>query len=483
MKRINKYLVACIFASMFGLSSCEKDFLDVNTDPNNPLESTPELTLSTGIGYTAYTMGNQFQILGNFWSQHWTQSYGAGQFRDLDSYRIQSNTYDRPWQYLYSGALNDFKYVSEQSAKVDRPNHAAIADIMMAYVYQVLVDGYDQVPFSEALQGSNNLNPKYDAGKDIYAALIPMIDGGVNKITEGSLPEGGDLVYQGDMDMWRKFANTLKLKIYLRQAYVSENQSAVQTGVAALLTKNEFIETGEDAEVPFVDQSLNRNPIYQTETTTFSAANIVASNTILNYLNTNNDTRIGAFFKRAASAPNAGNFAGLDQGITGTGVKSSLLASSFSKPSSAVAGPTAPVPFISAAESYFLQAEAELRYGSFANAQARYEDGVNASFAYNNVSRTGVTIPALSSSETLEENLEKIITQKWVAMSGRQGFEAWTELRRTGYPSFIKPSASSVLGSTLMPNRLLFSSSESLRNSNTPAIIDIHERVWWDRKN
>lgn len=483
MKRINKYLVACIFASMFGLSSCEKDFLDVNTDPNNPLESTPELTLSTGIGYTAYTMGNQFQIIGNFWAQHWTQSYGAGQFRDLDSYRIQSSTYDRPWQYLYSGALNDFKYVSEQSAVVDQPNHAAIADIMMAYLYQVLVDAYDQVPFTEALKGSANLNPKYDAGKDIYAALIPMIDGGIAKIAEDRLPESGDLVYQGDMELWRKFANTLKLKIYLRQAYVAENQSAVQAGVTGLLNNAEFIEVGEDAEVPFVDQSLNRNPIFQTETTTFSAANIVASNTILDYLDTNNDPRLGAFFKPATAAPNAGNFVGLDQGITGTGVISPLLAASFAKPSNAVAGPTAPVPFISAAESYFLQAEAELRFGSFANAQARYEDGVNASFTYNNVSRTGATIPALSSTASLEENLEKIITQKWVAMSGRQGFEAWTELRRTGYPSFIQPSASSVLGSNLMPNRLLFSSSESLRNSNTPGIVDIQVPVWWDRKN
>src|SRR6476620_8646345 len=127
MKKINKYIVAAVFAGMFGLAGCEKDFLDINVDPNSPTSSTPDLVLPSGTLAVGYTMGESFQFLGNFWAQNWTQSYVANQYKDIDKYQISSASYDRSWQYLYAGALNDFKFVSEKS-KGDSINYSAIAD-------------------------------------------------------------------------------------------------------------------------------------------------------------------------------------------------------------------------------------------------------------------------------------------------------------------------------------------------------------------
>src|SRR5690606_9460306 len=157
MKYINKYLVACTMACMMGLTSCEKDFLDVNVNPNSPASSTEALTLPAGMGTTAFVMANQFQLLGNFWAQHWTQAGGAQQYRAIDQYQITSSDYDgRVWGEFYAGALADFDYVANKANAEDNPNYAAIAEIMKAYVFQVLTDAYGDIPYTQALQGTSN---------------------------------------------------------------------------------------------------------------------------------------------------------------------------------------------------------------------------------------------------------------------------------------------------------------------------------------
>jgi hypothetical protein len=135
----------------------------------------------------------------------------------------------------------------------------------------------------------------------------------------------------------------------------------------------------------------------------------------------------------------------------------------------------------------FLQAEAAL-YGwaGGANAKALYEQGITSSFA-----RLGATIPPnflssnainLDAAVGAEAKLERIITQKWVSMSGSQGFEAWSELRRTNYPSFIRPSLSSTLAEDIIANRFLYPATETARNPNTPPVELTQVPVWWDRK-
>jgi hypothetical protein len=140
---------------------------------------------------------------------------------------------------------------------------------------------------------------------------------------------------------------------------------------------------------------------------------------------------------------------------------------------------------MSAAESYFLQAEAVARgwlnVGKTAN--VLYQQGIRASFASYNVPGVETYItssPAAQWTEGTTSQIRAIIIQKWLAMTGNQGFEAWTEWRRTGYPDFFTVSKATTLGDTRMPARLLYPSSEVTRNLNFPGIKQIYETVWWD---
>ena len=472
------------------LTACE-DFLDVNKDPNNPAESTPEFTLPAGQGELAYVLGNQFQFLGNFFAQHWTQAGAANQYCALELYEIQSSSYDaRVWGELYAGALNDFKFVADEATVNGQTNYAAIGEIMQVYTLQVITDAWGDVPATASLQGLENLNPEYQAQEEIYDDLIARLDSAIALIDpEADAPGRDDLVFGGDMELWRKFANTLKLKIYLRQAYVRPD--VAQTGIQAMYSAGaRFLEIGETADVEFADQTQNRNPFYQTQVVFRGGVDVVASNTILTYLDETNDPRIDDFFAPAQTGANAGNFIGVDQGVECTPDRSGDQANTVSKPGPAVASPASAVPFITAAESYFLQAEAAARgwTGGAGNASELYAQGIRASLDYVGddvdaatalLQRPGVAYPAGGS---VEAQVEQIITQKWVSFSGTQGFEAWTEFRRTGYPSFIEPSAASTLAEGLIPKRLVYPNTEATRNTNYPGLVEVDVPVWWDVK-
>jgi hypothetical protein len=490
MKKIHKYLLATVIASFMSLTACE-DFLDVNKDPNNPAESTPEFTLPAGQGELAYVLGNQFQFLGNFFAQHWTQAGAANQYCVLELYEIQSSSYDaRVWGELYAGALNDFKFVADEATANGQTNYAAIGEIMQAYTLQVITDAWGDVPAAASLQGLENLNPEYQAQEEIYDDLIARLDSAIALIDpEADAPGRDDLVFGGDMELWRKFANTLKLKIFLRQAYVRPD--VAQTGIQAMYSAGaEFLEIGETADVEFADQTQNRNPFYQTQVVFRGGVDVVASNTILNYLEQTNDPRINEFFAPAQTGANAGNFVGVDQGVECTPARSGDQANTVSKPGPAVASPATAVPFITAAESYFLQAEAAARgwTGGSVDASELYAQGIRASLDYVGedvdaatalLQRPGVVYP---SGGSVEAQVEQIITQKWVSFSGTQGFEAWTEFRRTGYPSFIEPSAASTLAEGLIPKRLVYPNTEATRNTNYPGLVEVDVPVWWDVK-
>lgn len=471
---------------MMGLASCEKDFLDVNKDPNNPTESSVDLILPTAEGYTAYVMGNPYQILGGLWSQYWTQGPTGSQYKNFDQYTITSSDFDRQWLQLYSGPLNDAKYLIDEGTRLDRKNYAAIGKILQAYIYQYLTDLQGDIPFSEALN-PDNPSPKYDTQEEVYNGLVKLIEEGVALIDEASEDHPGedDFLFGGDMTLWKKFANTLKLRIYLRQAYVKP--AVAEAGIKALYASGaQFLETGEDVEMQFTDEVFNQNPLFATYQA-LTEDNLVASQTALNYYQTTNDPRVDVFYQRAVASPNQGKHAGIEQG-NGTNLINQS-ATSYSKPGPAIGGPNggeeAPVVFMSAAESYFLQAEAVVRGWGTGNAQLLYNQAIAASFARWGLSETqanafisqaSVAFPA---SGTTEEKIKAIIIQKWASMAGTQNLEAWTEWRRTGYPNFFEVSVSSNIGNKF-PARILYPDSEVTRNANTPAQKTVSDKVWWD---
>ena len=502
MNNISKILISSLLLSTLGLSSC-KDFLDINANPNLPTAVSPDLVLASGTGNMMYVLGGQFQIAGNFLAQHWTQNLVSNQYKELDRYNILQTTYETPFTTLFAGAQEDFQIVINR-AKGDSSNYAAIAGIQQAFTYQLLSDAYDRVPFTEALQGSANLQPRYDEGPVIYDGAINLINQSLAKIntSPGAVAPGiQDIVFgtvtgattttirplADEMALWRRFANTLKLRIFLRQVYV--RPQLAQDSIRNMFNRGaQFLGANENAQVAFFTSGKNANPVSITEFLGSTiTGNVIASSTVIDYLNTTADPRIEDLFDRPNNSATTA-FAGTAQGLAGTSNAPTGAITTKSRPDIVkIIGPTAPVILISGAESMFLQAEAAL-YGwaGSANAKTLYEQGVRSSFT-----RLGTALPStflasapinLDNATSTEAKLDRIITQKWVSMSGSQGFEAWTELRRTNYPSFIRPSVSSTLAAGIIANRFPYPSTESARNPNTPAVQLVDVPVWWDTK-
>ena len=494
MKNISyHYIKTClIICTALTLYSCEKNYLDVNTDPNHPSEVQVRQLLPSAIAQTAYVLGNEYQILGGYWAQFWTQGPTGSQYFVYDQYLVVNTTFDRPWTDLYNSALEDYKNIIQlsESGKSGNAKYAGIAYIMQAYTYQLLTDLHGDIPFSEALKGDEGIyTPHYDSQKDIYDGLIKLVDKGIEAITsytgDDTAPDEDDLIYGGDTDEWIKFANTLKLKIYMRQSAI--RPGIAQTNISAMVSSGaEFLSAGEDAEMQFFDATFNQNPFYG-QIASLGSFNILASNTALLYLWENNDPRIDVIYRHATSGDSAGTHRGITQGegkLPGYGGPT-VVSGWFSKPSFVVEGPASPVVFMSAAESNFLQSEAAARGWTSADAQTLYEDGIKASFTRWGFSETDASdyyaqdSIAFPVAGTVDEKIKSIITQKWISMDGTENAEAWTEQRRTGYP-VLQPSVTSQIGGNNLPAILPYPNSEQTLNPNTPPQHLVTDHVWWD---
>lgn len=461
-------------------TSCDS-LLDINTSPNDPASAPVELVFPAATGSAAYVIGGWYQILGGMWAQHWTQSTGASQYRGIDSYDLQNDALDdRQYGELYSGALNDLQYVRETAKANENWSYYLMATVIQSYTYQVLADLYDKVPFTDALKGDEaNLTPKFDDGQLIYDSLIARIDYALSKdlsAVTAQAPGDDDVIFQGELEKWVQFANTLKLKIYLRE---SEARSSVaQAGIEDLFEDPNFLT--EDASFKaFKDEVDNRNPVYETGVDRLGG-NLSVSRTLYNYLLDNNDPRLNDIMDYPVNTPSTHN----------TLVQGDYLNSSptnIQGLSTPALEPLDPVYFLSAAESYFLQAEAVARYsvGSIEAAEL-YEAGIAASYEKFGTTDDpedmyGSGMPyEYPAAGTLDEQLESIITQKWVAMANSQSLEAFFEQNRTGFPNFFTVAVNNVT-SDQFPKRMVYPQSERLRNpNNVPEIKPLTTAVWWD---
>lgn len=508
---ISKYGVIILFFFF----SCS-EWLDINTDPDVPQDLSYQEFLPAGISSVAYVLGGKYQVLGALWSQHWTQSPGASQYTGIDSYDINSSTFDdNQFGELYSGALQNLEYVRSGAESAEAWDYYLIATVMQAYTFQVLADLYDEIPFSEALQGADgNTQPIYESGQNVYDSLIVRLDYALAKDLGDELSdniEEKDILFNGDIDMWIQFANTLKLRLYLRQTEI--RPAVAQAGIQSLYDeKAEFL--NDDAVLDlYTDESGQRNPLYSTEMIALSGnPNLILSYTLYSYFIDNDDLyRLDYLFY---SPDDGGSHKALAQGnYYAPEEDAGINSSSYSKP---VMLATDPVYLMSYAESCFLQSEAIMRYNvdDYDNARELYNSAVEDTYTrifdrYENYVDNSINNnpeayyePLLSSNYSfpsegteLEEFIKTIITQKWVSLAGIQSLETFFEQKRTLYPSEssvkaddsdYEPGEFTVSVNNVtngkFPARLIFPESEYSSNPNTPEKKEVWEKVWWNVK-
>ncbi|WP_345950432.1 SusD/RagB family nutrient-binding outer membrane lipoprotein [Mucilaginibacter sp. PAMB04274] len=487
MKRNTLYKSALTFGIAFLSFGCSK-IADINVSPNNPSvdAATPQILFPSAVLSAAGRIGGELNILGGVWSQYWTQSNSSAQYRSIDSYNLIRTDLNANYSELFAGSLSDLQLAITQAKAANNNQYYLMCTVMKAVVYETLVDLYDQVPYTEAFKGIENIQPKFDDGYSIYKGLLAEIDAALATNYNGKLVGSAataDLVFGGDMDKWRQFANTLELRMYLRM--INAKPAEAQAGYQKLVARKADYLTVNAGVTQYTDATDKRNPFYTYNVFALnSSTNLRASTTLVSYLKTNGDPRIVPYFTSATTTSiNQGDFNATP-----------AARPEYSTANTPNQDATDPVFFLTAAESYFLQAEADLRFNGGVNTAALYNEGVNA--AFEQVGAVRGNLYPFPTAGTTEQKIEAIIVQKWASLPKTgHTLEGFFEQERTGYPR-ISPvystalayvpgqwvySATGVTTGKLFPKRLVFPDVERSRNNNTPAEVPITTPVWWGK--
>ncbi|MCA8833140.1 SusD/RagB family nutrient-binding outer membrane lipoprotein [Hymenobacter pini] len=465
------------------LPACTDQFEEINTNPNAPVDVQPALLLRKIIFDYGEQMSYEAFVAGNLLGQYFT----AIDFNLFDRHSLSEPQYGgNPWPFLYSNLRDNEILLQKARANPAFGVYEGPALIMKAYLAATLTDLYGDVPYSEALQGKAGIiTPAYDSQEAIYTApggILDNLDKGIAAINgyQGVTPLDGDVLYGGSRSKWVLFANSLKIKYLLRISGKVNVQAALQKVVA----EGKYITANADnAAFRF---SLAQPNNFRMSTARIGDYNLfIMSKTSEELLTGLSDPRIATYFRPTAANP--GTYKGLLNGpdasrLSITLAEYSLTGTIFRENSDRLSAN-----YMTAAETSFLLAEAAQRGLVPASARTLYEQGITQSFAY-----WGTALPAgyLTDSQVAygqngQNPLEQILTQKWLH-NLNNGYEGWTEYRRTGFPRLKTVAAS--LNNGLIPVRLPYPATESALNAAQYKIAadktqnnSINAPVWWAR--
>jgi hypothetical protein len=520
-KNMKKISLIFFLGVIVFFGSCKK-YLDINTNPNAATSATPQLILPQALTATANNI-NGFNSYGAQLVGYQANAGGFGGFGASISYNFSSAEFAARWSSTYDN-LEDYQAILNMTDGQEIMNNFnAAARIMKAYNFQLLVDAYNDVPYAEALKGSDNLTPAYSKGEDIYKDLASELDKAVASINAGASIAGitplgtSDVMFAGDMKKWKQLANTLKLRIIIR---ASGKVSFANTTFSndGFLTSDALINPG------FTRDNNRQNPKWNTWAFSYTGSDASKSwmptTYILTYYNGTKLTDPGrgaAIYYQFPSTP-TNQLGNESNGVTASPGGSFWYPSSNRTGASAgdatgvLKGPNAGMPMITAAESYFLQAEGIVRgILTTGSAATMFNNGIVASFKYLYMKPDGTTAgnPTADAAIYMTDNtssslvnftlanstaqkIEAIITQKYIALNMVNSEEAWNEYRRTHYPTIVTtPGAtgaqtfvskvSEATTADRLPTRILYPSSEGSYNAaNVPRNISpFTSKIFW----
>lgn len=523
-----KKFSAILFVGLAVLGTSCKKYLDINTDPNSAGATTVSapLLLPQAMTATASTL-NGYNTMGAQIGGFMANAGGYGGFGVSFTYNYTTSNWNGQFSGPYDN-LEDYQTIlNTTQGDAVASYYNAVARIMKVLNFQLLVDAYNDVPYFDALKGPENLSPKYDKGEVIYKDLADQLDKAIATINTGNTEPGvnqlgsNDVMFKGDMTKWKQFANTLKLRLFVQGA---GKVSFTNTGFSSdgFLTTDALINPG------YAKDNGKQNPKWATwafgYTGTPGNKAWMPSTFILAFYNGTkllDSGRGRAIYYQYPNTPTN------RLGYESTGVTASpdgsfwypstnRVGASAGNASGVLKGSTAGMPVITAAESYFLQAEAVVR-GLVTTAVTKddapelFKKGITASFAYLFVKEDGSSIGNattaaatyladnstnrlvnFSLATTADQKQEAIITQKYVAMNMVNSEVAWNDYRRTAYPKLVNTpgaSATETFASTVsestrpdhLPTRILYPAAEGAYNAaNVPKGINpFTSLVFW----
>jgi hypothetical protein len=523
-------------------ASCKK-YLDINKNPNSPTASTPDYVLPQAITYVSNNASG-FNTYGAETAGMQANAGGYGGFGDWWTYDWGTSDYTGLWSSTYD-ALQDFQYVINQTKdSADLAYYTAIGDIMKAYNFELLVDAYNDVPYSQALQAPTIVSPKYDSAAAIYVGLANLLDTAIGLINNApanvvAVPGSSDPLFGGTMTSWKQFANTVKLRLIVRASSVVTFPNTT-FDAAGFLTTDAIANPGY-AKAAGSGNITQQNPNWDAWVAHYDNSNgnrawmaCLFAFGFYNGQKLSDPARERAiYFDYDSINPNNGYYAFANQLGYGGPISISFApaftgawyCTAFSQPVSSITStnslggnigimkdPTMGQPLILAAESYFLQAEADMRGILTGSAQSDFNKGIVASYNYLYETASGALASGFSPADsavayqaansgsylanynlatTDAQRLEAIITQKYIAVNMITSQEAWNEYRRTRYPvsNPLTSNPYTSMVSTLsqatrpdrLPARIMYPNTEFSSNaSNVPQSISPYTSlIFW----
>ena len=473
------------------LSSCKKDLLDINTDPNNPTTAsvTPDLVLPAALATTVAIMNNptadsRFAFAG-LWMGHISYSGNYAISTENISYNITNNFASAAFANLYDN-IADYDFVEQKGQELGNKFYQGIGKLMKAYNFQTLVDLYGNIPYTDALKGTATAKPKYDDAKTIYEDIAKKIDTSIalfKVAIAGSV--GGDIMFQADPTKWLKFANTVKLRLLLRQSERPERAAYITAELAKFGANPAFLDFDALVNPGYLNSAGKTNPFWGSNINTsgtYTQDFYRAGQYAISHMKAHNDPRLGRFYKPAeATGQYQGNYFG-EQGLTNSktsGFGPGVL-KSFDQPAV----------LMLAAESYFIQAEAALRGWIPGDPKMLYQKGVEASFTFLGLSvaqaqayysQVGDKEVNWDATTTFQERLALIIRQKWLALTLINELEIYNDYRRLKLPADV-PLSLSPYSTGKIPARLLYPQREyevNAENVGAMGTITPDTKIWW----
>ena len=484
MKRIFSSLrhISLIAAFTLGVSACTDKFDEINTNPNAPSTATADLFLPHGIqsAVDAYWGGSLGMDIGNLISQYWARI----QYTDIDQYLVSSDVYSGAWQTFHIEALADYQRIYKLGVETKNPNYQAVALIMRSWVFSLITDIYGDIPYSQSIQGLEGiLQPKYDTQKEVYAGIVKELKTANDLIdaTDKTKAIAGDILFANDLTKWKKFANSLSLRLLNRMLDKSDAGIDVKAEINRILsdpTKYPVISSVSDnIQLNYIDATNNNNPINQNRKTRDDHR---VSATLVNKLAEMKDARLAVYADKPADG---GDYKGVPNGLSNADANA-LGLSKTSKVGAYFVAATAPGVIMSYAELLFIKAELAYKGITAAGTAAtNYTAAITASHSQYKLTVSPDYLAA-NALKTGSDGYTQTMEQKWIALFG-QGVEAWTEFRRTGIPA-LKPSVINVNGGVI-PTRLPYpGSEESLNYENFSAALkqqggtnDMKLKLWF----
>ncbi len=495
---MNFKLLLLPFLLLLLMTSCDEGFEELNANPNEP-EVVPPATLfplalreATQRIHGHNTRNERLNLDGGML---WMQYFARNQYvNEGDTYNPAATLRAGTWDGFYTESLVNLQTVihltRDPGGKFYNPNYAAAATIMREYVFSIVTDTWGAIPYTQSLEGSTvgNLAPVYDSQAEVYAGMLANLKAASEELDPAGAPIDKDILFGSDIMMWKKFANSLRLRLANRQAaQVPEASGAIFAEI--LDNPDRYPVITSNADAAFFRSSVrqsgeNSNPWYEAMvidgredwsiSTTLIAAMTDGSGNAT-------DPRLDLYAEPALAGDYAGKYAGAPNGLPeGDAVAYYTTAS---RPGSYFMAETQAIPMITFAELNFILAEAVMDgdYTSGAGAADYLEAGVRSSFEQYGLSMPDNYVAGRGVSK------ETIMTEKWKALFP-QGIEAWTEYRRTGYPVLPAPDPRAVMENEgKVPTRLRYPESEySLNGANVSAGVALNggpdtklTPLWW----